>query len=124
MGSRTRMVIGAAMVVSVGCLGARSGDAQPFGIGASQAAEPTPFGVLSAPNGRFVFGQISASTKDQFMLDTATGRLWRIGESGKVGVFLKAVPYLNEGGEPTLLPDQVSPAERKRPEKKQSGGHN
>jgi len=112
------MVVGIAMVISVGCLGARNGYAQPLGIGATQAAEQPQFGVLSTPNGRFVFGQISASAKDQFMLDTATGRLWRIGESGKVGVFLKAVPYLDAAGEPTVLPDQASPAEPKRLGKK------
>jgi len=113
------MVVGIAMVVLVGWLGLETGHAQPLGIGASQAAEQPQFGVLSTPNGRFVFGQISGSAKDQFMLDTATGRLWRIGESGKIGVFLKAVPYLDAAGEPTLLPDQASPAEPKRHEKKQ-----
>ena len=32
---------------------------------------------LSAPGGRFVFGQISTLGRDQFMLDTQTGRLWQ-----------------------------------------------
>ncbi|MFO7599342.1 MAG: hypothetical protein R6X27_05970 [Candidatus Desulfacyla sp.] len=73
---------------------------------------------MSAPNGRFVFGQISGSGKDQFMLDTATGRLWRMGESGKVGIFLKAVPYLDAEGEGTFLPDRVPDPEPKKSEKK------
>ena len=30
------------------------------------------FRTLSSPNGRFVFGQISDSSKDQYMLDTWT----------------------------------------------------
>ena len=34
--------------------------------------------VLSAPNGRYQFGQISDYRKDQYMLDTQTGRLWVI----------------------------------------------
>jgi hypothetical protein len=34
--------------------------------------------VLSQPNGRFAFGQISDARRDQFMLDTATGRLWQV----------------------------------------------
>lgn len=34
--------------------------------------------VLSAPGGRYVFGQISEFRRDQFMLDTQTGRLWKI----------------------------------------------
>ena len=34
--------------------------------------------ILSSPGGRFVFGQISDFRRDQFMLDTQTGRLWAI----------------------------------------------
>ena len=92
--------------------------AQPLGIGASRAAQQPQVGALSAPNGRFVFGQISGSSKDQFMLDTATGRLWRMGESGKVGIFLKGVPYLDAEGECTLLPDQSMEAGPQKSKKK------
>lgn len=35
-------------------------------------------GVLSSANGRFVYGQISNLRRDQYMLDTQTGRLWQI----------------------------------------------
>jgi len=34
--------------------------------------------VLSQSGGRYVFGQISEARRDQFMLDTATGRVWQI----------------------------------------------
>jgi len=34
--------------------------------------------TLSNPSGRYVFGQISEYRKDQYMLDTQTGRLWSI----------------------------------------------
>lgn len=34
--------------------------------------------ILSSSGGRFVFGQISDFRRDQFMLDTQTGRLWQI----------------------------------------------
>lgn len=34
--------------------------------------------LLQAENGRFVFGQISEYRRDQFMLDTRTGRLWKV----------------------------------------------
>lgn len=34
--------------------------------------------VLASQNGRFVFGQISDSRADQYLLDTQTGRLWVI----------------------------------------------
>lgn len=33
---------------------------------------------LSSENGRYAFGQISETRKDQFMLDTKTGRLWNV----------------------------------------------
>jgi hypothetical protein len=33
--------------------------------------------TLSSAGGRFVFGQISDYGSDQYMLDTATGRLWQ-----------------------------------------------
>lgn len=35
-----------------------------------------PSSVLSASGGRYVFGQISQYRRDQYMLDTQTGRLW------------------------------------------------
>ncbi len=113
-----RSVVGVVTVLLFGSLGVQAGYAQPLGIGGSQAAEQPRYGVLSAPNGRFVFGQISASSKDLYMLDTATGRLWRMGESGKVGIFLKAVPYLDAEGECTFLPDRVPDPGPKKPEKK------
>lgn len=34
--------------------------------------------ILSNPNGRYVFGQISEFHSDQYMIDTQTGRLWII----------------------------------------------
>ena len=34
--------------------------------------------VLSSANGRFVFGQISEYRRDQYLLDTQTGRLWKV----------------------------------------------
>jgi hypothetical protein len=73
--------------------------------------------LLSSPSGRFVFGQISDSGKDQFMLDTFTGRLWRIAETGRIGIFLKSVPYLTSKGEYNDLPGDISKPETKEPKK-------
>jgi len=78
--------------------------AQPLGIASPQSEQ----NVLSSPNGRFVFGEISDSGKDQFMLDTFSGRLWRIAESGEIGLFLRAVPYHIEEGEYKPLPKNIS----------------
>jgi hypothetical protein len=42
----------------------------------AQAPSAGHVNVLSATGGRYVFGQISDSRRDQYMLDTQTGRLW------------------------------------------------
>ena len=100
-------------------VGATGVYAQPLGIGSSKTQQPQQK-ILSSDNGRFVFGQISGSSKDQFMLDTATGRLWRIGESGKLGTFLKSIPYRNAKGECTILPEEISNAAPKKSVPKKS----
>ena len=74
----------------------------------AQGTEKPKQEILFSENGRFVFGQISDSSKDQFMLDTATGRLWRIAETGEIGMFLRAIPYRNDEGELSHVPEEVS----------------
>jgi len=98
-------------------LGATTVCAQPLGLGSSQL-RPSQNKILSSENGRFVFGQVSNSGKDQFMLDTATGRLWRISETGRIGIFLKSVPYLDEKGERSTLPGKIPDSAPKKPEKR------
>lgn len=63
---------------------------------------------LSSENGRFIFGQISEYRRDQYMLDTKTGRLWMIigtsigeGESKQEIPLLRPVLYV--GPDNTLL---------------------
>lgn len=49
-----------------------------MGMATASAQTPSPPGsVLSAAGGRFVFGQISEYRRDQYLLDTQTGRVWR-----------------------------------------------
>jgi len=92
--------------------------AQPFGMLSQQGRDESQKQILSSSGGRFVFGQVSDSAKDQFMLDTYTGRLWKISERGDVGTFLKSIPYSNSDGKhspvPEKLPDSVygKPAKR------------
>ena len=114
-----RKVVMVIPVLLLAYFGAQAVYAQPLGFGASKTAQPQ-HKILSTDNGRFVFGQISGSSKDQFMLDTATGRLWRIGESGKVGIFLKSVPYLDTDGTCAPLPDKIPDSGFKKSEKKRS----
>jgi len=93
--------------------------AQPIGFMSPKTVQQTQYQCLSSPQGRFVFGQISDSAKDQFMLDTWTGRLWRISESGEVGKFLAPVPYKLKDGTyapvpEKIVPDQVAPQCKKQ----------
>ena len=74
----------------------------------SQRTEKPKQEILFSENGRYVFGQISDSSKDRFMLDTVTGRLWRIAETGEIGMFLRAIPYRNDEGEISHVPEEVS----------------
>ena len=101
-----KMVIMAMPLLLLVLVGATGVYAQPLGLGSSKIQQPQQK-VLSAENGRFVFGQISGSSKDQFMLDTVTGRLWRIAETGEIGMFLRAVPYRNDEGEISPVPEKI-----------------
>jgi len=74
--------------------------------------------VLSSPNGRYVFGQISDSSKDQYMLDTWTGRLWRMSENGEVGKFLLPIPYQIEEGKYSYLPPEIKKNKKRRKSRK------
>ena len=76
-----------------------------FGLGGAPPQQKIEPKLLSSESGRFVFGQISASGKDKFMLDTFSGRLWRIAESGEVGLFLRPVLYRTGDGEYAPLPE-------------------
>ena len=91
--------------------------AQPLGIMSQQPREKPTQKILSSSSGRFVFGQISDSSKDQFMLDTFSGRLWRISKSGRVGIFLESVQYRVGEGKYSPLPGQVTDSAQKETEK-------
>lgn len=49
-----------------------------FAADQNPPAEKSRKASLSSENGRYVFGQVSDYRRDQFMLDTKTGRLWEI----------------------------------------------
>ena len=87
-----------------------------FGLTQQQAPEESNQVCLSSSSGRFVFGQVSGSSKDKFMLDTYTGRLWQIAESGEVGLFLREVPYRVDK-EYSPLPKSLSESDPGRTEK-------
>ena len=84
-----------------------------FAHGASYAADPVKVTppqnkTLSSEGGRFVFGQISEFRRDQYMLDTRTGRLWRAmlrslnpdgtPAPGEGALVLEPVPYQDAKG--------------------------
>ena len=80
-----------------------------FGSTIQQPQAKEQYSILNTENGRFAFGQISDSSKDKFMLDTWTGRLWRTTESGGVGLYLTPVPYRIEQGDYAPVPEEISP---------------
>ena len=108
MGRYKRFFVMIIALSSLVLLGSMNIYAQPFGMMSQQPQQKSQQKLLSTTKGRFVFGQISNSSKDQFMLDTFTGRLWRIAESGAIGIFLRTVPYRNEEGECSALPERIS----------------
>ena len=91
--------------------------AQPLGLGSQPQIKIPEYKVLCSGGGRYVFGQVSDSDKDKFMLDTVTGRLWQIAETGEVGVYLRNVPYRNEKGAYSPFPEDLSGDKAERPEK-------
>jgi hypothetical protein len=70
-----------------------------------QPSQREPGSVLSSQGGRYVFGQISPMRRDQYMLDTQTGRLWQIvtgtykRDDGSEGTYesLQTIPYDQKG---------------------------
>jgi hypothetical protein len=78
-------------------------------------AQAEPGSVLSASGGRFVFGQVSAFRRDQFLLDTKTGMLWQIAcaQTSKAsqnqpaectGTVLQSVPFDMGTGKLSITP--------------------
>jgi hypothetical protein len=108
------------LILSLG-IGASRVHAQ-FGLGGAPPSQKVDPKVLSTGNGRFVFGQISESNKDKFMLDTFSGRLWHIAESGEVGIFLRPVPYRVGEGTYDPLPENLpSPGSEPKNKEKKAG---
>jgi hypothetical protein len=62
--------------------------------------------ILSVEYGRFVFGQISEARRDQYMLDTKTGRLWQIVVNNEDVKSLQPVLYISLDGVKTIEPEE------------------
>ena len=107
MAQYTKILTGLMVLISISLIGSSALRAQPFGIPQRTQGE-SRHRTLSSDNARFVFGQVSDSDKDKFMLDTRTGRLWRIAESGKLGIFLTPVSYRIAEGDYSSLPGDAS----------------
>ncbi len=118
MGISKRTVIMVIVLLSLILFMSRRAHAEPLGNISLQQKQRPKQQVLISQNGRFVFGQISDSSKDKFMLDTFTGRLWKISETGAIGLFLKSVSYRTKEGKLSLLPGGVSGTVSKKVKKK------
>ncbi|MCK9488590.1 MAG: hypothetical protein M0Q42_04175 [Xanthomonadales bacterium] len=63
--------------------------------------------AVLAGEGRYVFGQVNEYNADQYMLDTQSGRLWRLVDTGDGGAsVLEAVPYLLPAGGTQATPPE------------------
>ena len=82
---------------------------QPLHAAEPVSVIPPQNKTLSSENGRFVFGQISEMRRDQYMLDTRTGRLWKLAQivsrntdgtsaPGDGQVVLELIPYQDAKG--------------------------
>ncbi|MCW7556460.1 hypothetical protein NX722_28555 [Endozoicomonas gorgoniicola] len=60
--------------------------------------------IASSKNGRYVFSQISEMRRDQYMLDTKTGRIWVITVNKDEDLFLMPIPFSDGRGLSTQLP--------------------
>ncbi len=70
--------------------------------------------IMSSPNGRYVFSQVSEFARHQYMLDTQTGRLWQIVHDEKDNNKLQPVPYIQILGDEAYIPDPPSDVELDR----------
>jgi hypothetical protein len=78
-----------------------------FGFTPKQVQKKSHHAILSTTQGRFVFGQVSESSEDKFMLDTVTGRLWRLSKRTDVGLCLTVIPYHSKDGKCSSLPPKI-----------------
>ena len=89
--------------------------AGPIGHDAMAQSSNTP--AVLGGSGRFVFGQINEYNADQYMLDTSTGRLWRLVDTADgIGSVLEIVPYALPDGRSQQSPsDQAAQPVRPAP---------
>jgi biopolymer transport protein ExbD len=73
-----------------------------------------PGAIIASSGGRFVFGQMSGSGEDQYMLDTQTGHLWKR-EWVDGSLALVPVPYRAADATRTLLPPEEPAGVEQKP---------
>ena len=78
-----------------------------FGFAPKQVEKKSHQNVLSTTQGRFAFGQVSESSEGTFMLDTVTGRLWRLTKRTDIGLCLTAIPYHSDDGKCSSMPPHI-----------------
>ena len=94
-----------------------SAEAQ-FGFTPKQVQKKSHQAILFTTQGRFVFGQVSESSEDKFMLDTVTGMLWRLTKRTDVGLCLTVIPYYSKDGTCSSLPPKIPALQGKRAKEK------
>jgi hypothetical protein len=77
----------------------------------SSSETQTNITVQEPESGRYVFKQFGQFRSDVFMIDTKTGRLWRLvlaGETGKQYDALQAIPYITNSGNNVMSESSLS----------------
>ncbi len=60
--------------------------------------------VLTAPGARYVLGQISKNRKDQYLLNTETGRVWQLVIDKEGTLFLQPIFFQSLQGKMVATP--------------------
>ena len=70
--------------------------------------------MLGVEGGRYVLGQIGTGRKDQYLLDTKTGRVWHFVETKDGALILEWVPIVQSNGVAANCPEPEEDAEAAR----------
>ena len=86
----------------------------PSGLAQATEEQSSQSHVLSSPGGRYVFGQVSTFRRDQFLLDTQTGRMWEVVVDKAGQDQLQPMPFDQVFGGQAFIPDPMREVETQR----------
>jgi hypothetical protein len=84
-----------------------------FTIAYSQDGKASGGKILGSSTGRYVLGQINDNSKEQYILDTQTGRLWRLAATEDSIKVLREIPFVDINDQLAPSPNSVEEAKQK-----------